>query len=149
MVAPVNGGSRSTSTAKTSQAEATPSDPKAEQAKQQAIIDDIGKKPETKLTTEDRAKYADAVGTNQVLQNQPFLSFFSKSTTESLTKKLDADVAKYTKENPKASLKDIESHVKDRFKAQMFSAVVAQKGVDMAIANLKKQLQKIRDGFDE
>ncbi|MCP3060552.1 hypothetical protein LXT21_17355 [Myxococcus sp. K38C18041901] len=149
MVAPVNGGSRPTSTAKTSQAEATPSDPKAERAKQQAIMDDISKKPADKLTSEDRAKYADAVGTDKVLENQAFLGFFSKSTTETLTKKLDADVAAYTKNNPNASLDDIKKHVTDRFKAQMFSAVVAQKGVDMAIANLKKQLQKARDGFDE
>ncbi|MFY1831095.1 hypothetical protein ACN47A_34605 [Myxococcus fulvus] len=152
MVAPVNGGPRSTSTQKTaseSSTPATPSDVGAERAKQKQVMDDVRKKDEGKLTGDDRARYANAFGTDKVLENMTFLNFFPKSTAEGIAKKLDADVAKFVKENPKASLKEIDKHVTDRFKSQMFSAVVAQKGVDMAMANLRKQLQKIRDGFDE
>jgi hypothetical protein len=152
MVAPVNGGPRSTSSTQKTASESstqTASDPAAERAKQQSTMDGIRKKDPSKLTGADRENYASALGTDKILENKPFLGFFPDSVSETIAKKLDEDVASFMKQNPNASLKDIDKHVDERFKAQMFSAVVAQKGVDMAIANLKKQLQKTRDGFDD
>jgi hypothetical protein len=151
MVAPVNGGSRSIPTQKTTSESTTqtPSDPAAERARQQSTMDGIRKKDPNKLTGGDRDNYASAKGTDLLLENKPFLGFFPDSVSETIAKKMDEDVASYLKQHPDASLKDIDNHVGERFKTHMFSAVVAQKGVDMAIANLKKQLQKTRDGFDD
>lgn len=152
MVAPVNGGPRTPpSTQKTASEPSTQtaSDPAAERAKQKATMDGIRRKDEGKLTGADRDNYASALGTDKILENKPFLGFFDDSVSETIAKKLDGAIANYLKQNPNASLKDIDKHVDDTFKKEMFSAVVAQKGVDMAIASLKKQLQKTRDGFDE
>ncbi|MFY2557601.1 hypothetical protein ACN469_08240 [Corallococcus terminator] len=152
MVASVNGGPRpppSTQKTASEPSTAAPSDPATERAKQKATMDEIRKKDEGKLTGADRNNYASALGTDKILENKPFLGFFNDSVSGTIAKKLDEDVASYLKQHPTASLSDIDKHVETRFKAQMFSAVVAQKGVDMAISNLKKQLQKARDGFDE
>ncbi|WP_338867496.1 hypothetical protein [Myxococcus stipitatus] len=153
MVAPVKGGPRSAPQATTSKPANTSSQPTgdvgAQRAAQKTIMDGVRNKPEGKLTAEDRKSFATALVKDKLLENQGFLGFFSKSTNEGLAKKLEGDVASFLQKNPNASLKDIEAHVADRVKSQMFSAVVGQKGVDMAIANMQKRLQEIRDNFEK
>jgi len=144
MAPPVTNGSRPAASVPRTTATSTPSTTPLSPARQeqQAVINDIKKKPTNQLTTADRKAFADALGSDKLLENMGFLGFFDQQVTAKMTEKLDADIAKFLQSNPNASLADIEKHVTERFKAQLSNMVVGKMALDMALEAMRKSLDK-------
>ncbi|MCP3097630.1 hypothetical protein LZ198_01930 [Myxococcus sp. K15C18031901] len=147
MAPPVTNGPRPAAAAPRAAAPATqPLSPARQE--QRAILDDIKKKPAAELTAADRKAFADAAGTDKLLENMEFLGFFGQSSVTKMSEKLDADISSFLKSNPNASLADIEKHVTERFKSHLSNTVVGKMAIDNAIKQMLARLEAAKDGWD-
>lgn len=120
----------------------------AARAEAQATMKAIEKKPAKELTANDRANYANAAGADKLYESAAYLGYLGKGAAESISKKMNADVDKFMKENPNASLEDIKKYVSDRFKAHVGSATVGKFAFDQAIKMMNENAERMKDAFE-
>jgi hypothetical protein len=112
------------------------------------ILEEKAKKDPKSLTADERSDYAKAAGLEKVLENSNFIGFLNKDSGEKIFKKVDAEMQEFIKNNPNASLEDMKKHAEAKFKSALSSEVVSKSVVDMAIKQMKDQLEKSRDRFE-